>query len=1140
MSETIHSGDITFWENRKGIGFSVDSLGRWPEQQRLETALAEVANLGFDTIRTWGTNEYTGRILEAIDRLNLDLKVQAGIYLTVASDANQAINESLNILQPHLNHVIGVSLGNEQLADWNNTGLRVEDVLNHAAIFRNQSDLPITYNFSGETFRDNSSFWPQGGERLLAELDYINVHSYGGFFGNRNNPSWTSERQVSIVDQDGKLFQRILDNFNISEKPLILGETGWQSSGYHPAVTNPVNTEQYFKDISRYIQGSDSEFDGMFYFNFTDESWKGGDDHWGLHQEGDQFGIGAAKFDIDTTTPSPPPTLSLVADSGTASLLVENATGLAYVQRQGQSPLPISRVDSYWQGDIPLTRGEASLIAAAVDDDGQLRVLDSGNTGLFSWILDDNGLFIGEQYPSDVALEDNETLYNLDLDGNGTIGFPEPPSDPTPSLRLITDSGTAALLVDDNTGFAYIQPGQQNPLLISRADSYWQGDIPLTRGDASLIAAAVDDDGQLRVLDSGNTGLFSWILDDNGLFIGEQYPSDVALEDNETLYNLDLDGNGTIGFPEPPSDPTPSLRLITDSGTAALLVDDNTGFAYIQPGQQNPLLISRADSYWQGDIPLTRGDASLIAAAVDDDGQLRVLDSGNTGLFSWILDDSGCFIGEQYPSDVSLEDNERLYNLDLNGNGQVGHPHSDPGDPDIPLEPQRSAYEQTGFNQGEFLSRFQFSHRDTSDPIVAPGNSDFPHAHDFFANRSVNADSTVASMLRAQSSAAVPSNNLSTYWAPSLIDEGRDGLGGEWSYVTPIDSSIAYYSVLRPNEPNQMINMPTGLKMIAGSAKPKERQSRAQIFWNYIGESASYDHIPLGDEWRDLPLQAVVIFPEFWNGKQLDSSNHKSHLAYGNGQGVGPEGHPLLIPQLQLQIHYGKIDNNLHLVTSDYMQLPEPGSDLHLRLARASEEDLSFRNFEAGFAPGWSMHADHIHLPWQETAPNGDKVDGFARREEDALRFPLFAGTDGNAVRPIPTGASQAYSAAEAPMPQLGSPDADTLRGGAGDDRLEALEGDDVLIGSGGGDRLVGADGADRFVMESINDSLINNPDIIVGFSSEDRIDLQALPIEADQLLLSGDSSQGWMITARDTNFGVKVLGEAFDRDQIILEEPLM
>ena len=108
-------------------------------------------------------------------------------------------------------------------------------------------------------------------------------------------------------------------------------------------------------------------------------------------------------------------------------------------------------------------------------------------------------------------------------------------------------------------------------------------------------------------------------------------------------------------------------------------------------------------------------------------------------------------------------------------------------------------------------------------------------------------------MLNAESSAASPSNNLSTYWTPSLIDEGSDGLGGDWNYVTPIDSSIAYYSVLRPNEPNQLINMPTGLKMIAGAAKPSQRQSRAQIFWNYIGESQSYDHIPLGDEWRDLP-----------------------------------------------------------------------------------------------------------------------------------------------------------------------------------------------------------------------------------------------------------------------------------------------
>ena len=112
-----------------------------------------------------------------------------------------------------------------------------------------------------------------------------------------------------------------------------------------------------------------------------------------------------------------------------------------------------------------------------------------------------------------------------------------------------------------------------------------------------------------------------------------------------------------------------------------------------------------------------------------------------------------------------------------------------------------------------------------------------------------------------------------------------------------------------------------------------------------------------------------------------------------NSSRIG-HGFALLIPQLQLQIHYGRIANTLHLLSSDYMSLPDAGSDLFSRLdAPSSTSDLSFRNGEAGFAPGWSLHADQIHLPWEETAPDGSSVDGFARREEDALRLPLFAGT---------------------------------------------------------------------------------------------------------------------------------------------------
>ena len=936
----------------------------------------------------------------------MDLKLQAGIYIANGSDAEALIDQALSLIEPHREHVLGISLGNEQLADWNPSALSVSMVHEHVQYLRSNTDLPVTYNFAGETLRPNSSFWNQEGAELLKELDYVNVHSYAGFFDNRWNPSWTPQQQLEVLIADEALFRDTLDNLGLRDTPLVLGETGWQASGYADEVTNPDNMEAYFNAVHEYIASESASFDGMFYFNFSDESWKGADDHWGLFHEGDGSGLGDEKFDASLTTAS-----STVSEGGDAN------------------------------------------------------------------------------------------------------------------LRLIADSGSARLLVDDTTGRAYVQRGDAEAIEIQRNDSYWQGSIPLQRGEAQLVAAAVDQSGQIRVLDRGPWGDFSWILDRNGLFIGEDGPGDTTLESNELLYQFDLNQDQIIG----PVAASASLRLIADSGSARLLVDDATGTAYVQRGDAEAIEIQRNDSYWQGSIPLQRGEAQLLAAAVDQSGQIRVLDRGPWGDFSWILDSNGLFIGEDGPGDTTLESNENLYQLDLNQDQLIGLA-SESNEQAVPEE--RNAFEITGFNQGEFVSTIGFSHRATADPIVAPGDANFKHAHDFFANTSTNENSTIESLLAAGTSAAQPTNNLSTYWAPSLINEGSDGLGGEWSYITPLSSSIAYYSVLQPDDPNDLINMPVGLKMIAGSAMPQERQSRAEVFWNYIGESVSYDHIPLGDEWRDLPLQAVVIFPDYWDGETLDSSDHKSHVTYGNGS----DDHALLIPQLQLQIHYGRISNTLHLLSSDYMSLPDAGSDLFNRLDMpSSTTDLSFRNGDAGFAPGWSLHADQIHLPWEETAPDGSTVDGFARREEDALRLPLFAGTDGNAVRPIPTGISQPYSADAAVMPVLGSSEADTLIGGDSNDRLEGLEGDDVLIGGGGSDRLVGADGADRFVLRSASESTLLAPDLIYGFAAEDRLDLRALGLGADQVQISGSAADGWLVTAQGSELAVKIFSDDISSRQIEL-----
>ena len=165
----------------------------------------------------------------------------------------------------------------------------------------------------------------------------------------------------------------------------------------------------------------------MFYFNFSDEAWKGGDDHWGLFNEGDGSGLGDEKFDASLTTePSivsegSDASLRLIADSGSARLLVDDTTGTAYVQRGDSEAVEIRRNDSYWQGSIPLQRGEAQLLQLLL-----IRVSKSVcwivAHGVISWIIDSNGLFIGEDGPGDTTLKSNELLYQLDLNQDRLLG----------------------------------------------------------------------------------------------------------------------------------------------------------------------------------------------------------------------------------------------------------------------------------------------------------------------------------------------------------------------------------------------------------------------------------------------------------------------------------------------------------------------------------------------------------------------------------------------------------------------------------------------------------------------------------------------------------------------------------------------
>ncbi|MGC4747263.1 DUF1996 domain-containing protein [Micromonospora sp. DT201] len=50
-------------------------------------------------------------------------------------------------------------------------------------------------------------------------------------------------------------------------------------------------------------------------------------------------------------------------------------------------------------------------------------------------------------------------------------------------------------------------------------------------------------------------------------------------------------------------------------------------------------------------------------------------------------------------------------------------------------------------------------------------------------------------------------------------------------------------------------------------------------------------------------LHFMMQFPDCWDGKHLDSPNHKDHVAYGNGNAC-PTSHPVRIPAITFDIQY--------------------------------------------------------------------------------------------------------------------------------------------------------------------------------------------------------------------------------------------
>ena len=248
-----------------------------------------------------------------------------------------------------------------------------------------------------------------------------------------------------------------------------------------------------------------------------------------------------------------------------------------------------------------------------------------------------------------------------------------------------------------------------------------------------------------------------------------------------------------------------------------------------------------------------------------------------------------------------------------------------PGRPDQILVPERVPPKSA--SAGAFRTHCEFSHMNFDDPIVAPGISGGgKHLHMFFGNTLTNFNSTPDSITTSGSSTCDGGIlNATAYWMPAIIDT---------TIKTPLvpasDSrgrdTIWYYKSAGA-DPASVKTMPKGLKMIAGHPSSRWPQDIVNFSCKKPdGTTVDSDHMPrnclAGDH-----LTIQIKFPRCWDGKNLDSPDHRSHMAYDLKGNVCPSSHPVVLPEVALQIRYSVYTTNTARwrVASDSYTTNSPG-----------------------------------------------------------------------------------------------------------------------------------------------------------------------------------------------------------------------
>ena len=198
-----------------------------------------------------------------------------------------------------------------------------------------------------------------------------------------------------------------------------------------------------------------------------------------------------------------------------------------------------------------------------------------------------------------------------------------------------------------------------------------------------------------------------------------------------------------------------------------------------------------------------------------------------------------------------------------------------------------------------------------TDPIINP-NGLSAHVHSFFGAANVAPSTTYADLRSSTGNSGNTEENKSLYWHPTIYSYNK---ATQRYSIEPTSQFSTYYIW----QTGAATAFPNGFKMIGGGA-PDVNFSMQNAECVNPGECPNNGDC---ETWNDFfpatscdELEMSMRMPNCWDGVNLDSADHRSHVAYGDSgdaDSTCPSSHPVQIPQIRAFTRIKPYNGGIHV-----------------------------------------------------------------------------------------------------------------------------------------------------------------------------------------------------------------------------------